>query len=126
MRGKGRWQLPLVDKPDTSRAEKEWLNQATIRMYDPPVDGKTPADGAGLPATSACYLRDWETQQEQGFTLDVVGWEGKWQTLGNFPVIPGTPFTPIQEAEPEKNPEKPKGTVTSKQTRTRTIYEQAF
>jgi hypothetical protein len=113
--------LALVDKPDTELAEKAWANQATIRLYDPAVGGKTPADGAGLPATSVCYLRDRDTQFELGFTTDVVGWDTPWQTLGDFVVAPGTMFTPQavapleEEAPPE--PEKPERTIVTRRTR---------
>jgi hypothetical protein len=98
--------LPLVDRPDTELEEKAWNNANTIRLYDPPVDGKTPSDGAGLPATSEIVLRDKESKLEGGFTTTVVGWDQVFQTLGEFAVIPGTPFSPLDET-PEPEPEKP-------------------
>ncbi len=98
--------MPLVDRPDTELEEKAWANQNTIRLYDPPVDGKTPADGAGLPATSEIVLRDKESKIEEGFTTTAVGWDKVYQTLGESAVIPGTPFVPLDET-PAPEPEKP-------------------
>lgn len=95
--------MPLVDRPDTDLEEKAWANANTIRLYDPPVDGKTPTDGARLPCTSEVVLRDKEAKLSEGFTTTVVGWDQVFQTLGEFAVIPGTPFTPLDETpQPEK------------------------
>lgn len=80
--------MPLVDRPDTANAEKEWASQVHIRLYDPPRDGRTPLDGAGIPQTSAVVLRDREAKIAQGFTRAVVGIEGDWPVLGDEPVRP--------------------------------------
>ena len=45
------------------------------RLYDPPVDGKTPLDGAGSPRTSL-VMGDITKKLAQGFTLEAVGLEG--------------------------------------------------
>jgi hypothetical protein len=108
--------VPLVDEPNTDYEDKAWANMTTIRLYDPAVDGKTPADGAGLPATSEIVLRDKDAKLADGFTTTVVGWDEEYTEIGNAPVRPGSPYAPTPV-----DGETPTGTVMSKQARTRTI-----
>lgn len=44
-------------------------------LYDPPVDGKTPLDGLGLPRTSL-IMGDVTKKLAQGYTREAVGMEG--------------------------------------------------
>lgn len=108
--------MPLVNQLDESHVQKQWENMATIRMYDPPIDGKTPADGAGFPSTSGFYLRDREHKQKQGFTLAVVGWEGDWPVLGDGWVDPHDK-TFIERYAPDEQ----KAIILERKSRKRTI-----
>ena len=106
--------MPLIDKPNTDFAEKAWENMTTIRLYDPPVNGRTP--GTDFPYSSEIVLRDKDAKLAQGFSTEVIGWDGEYPTLGDYPVRPGTQFAP----EPIDD-EEVTGTVTGKATRKRTI-----
>lgn len=108
--------MPLVNKLDEMHVQRQWDNMATIRMYDPPVNGKTPADGEGLPRTSPFYLRDRESKQAQGFTLAIVGWDGDWPVLGDGFVSPSDHGFVERYA-----PEEAKAIVAEKRTRKREI-----
>lgn len=44
-------------------------------LYDPPIDGKTPLDGAGLPRKSH-IMGDIDKKLALGFTHEAVGMEG--------------------------------------------------
>jgi hypothetical protein len=58
-------------------------------LYDPPVDGKTPLNGSGLPSRSV-ITGDIEKKLALGFTLQPVGMEAP---------------PPEPEPEPEPTPE---------------------
>lgn len=64
--------MPLVDTPDTELKRKEEAAMTHTRLYDPPIDGATPLDGAGDPMTSQIQLRDVDAKLEQGFTRKPV------------------------------------------------------
>ena len=64
----GRYPVPLVDTPDTELVRKEHENKQFVTLYDVPVNGVTPLDGAGEPCTSQIQLRDRAVKLAQGFT----------------------------------------------------------
>ena len=64
----GRFPVPLVDTVDTELESKSVENQLYVTLYDVPVNGVTPLDGAGEPRTSQIQLRDEKTKLAQGFT----------------------------------------------------------
>ena len=68
--------MPLVNTDDTELARKAQENHLYVRLYDPPVDGKTPLDGAGKPMSSPVQLRDKRAKLIYGFTEEPVGAEG--------------------------------------------------
>ena len=98
-----------------------------VRVDEKPDPEITSPDEAliRVEATGICgsdlHLIHGRIKIEQGFTTDVVGWEGSWQTLGDFPVRPGDMFEPqgtgVAEDEPVKVV-KPRGTVTRSTSRT--------
>lgn len=112
--------MPLIDRPNEDYAQKAFDNRYYIRLYDPPVDGKTPADGQGLPATSVLIQRDREAKIAQGFTREVVGWpDDAWPVLGDD-INPNLyPFARRDHIIAEREQEK--GIVAGKAARTRTI-----
>lgn len=110
---------PLIDEPNADYADKAWENRITIRLYDPPVDGKTPADGAGAPQSSAVVLRDREAKIAQGFTREVIGWGDEWPVLGDEPVRPQDMDYMGRKVALQANVEQ--AVVAEKKTRTRTI-----
>ena len=55
---------------DANRAYR--LNAQYVKLYDPPVDGKTPVDGAGEPAFSLIGARDSLKALDKGFTEEPV------------------------------------------------------
>lgn len=73
----GRYPVPLVDVEDTELQRKEVEVMTHARLFDPPVDGATPLDGAGDPMTSQIIVRDVNAKLEQGFTLEPVVKRGK-------------------------------------------------
>lgn len=108
--------MPLVDRANDDYAQKAFDNRYYIRLYDPPVDGKTPAAGDGYPATSVLTQRDRDAKIAQGFTRDVVGWpEDAWPTLGADIHPDLDPFTRREHVMAER------GIVTGRASRTRTI-----
>ena len=69
--------MPLVDTPDTELVRKEHENKQFVTLYDVPVNGATPLDGAGEPMTSQIQLRDRAVKLAQGFTEEPVGVKGR-------------------------------------------------
>jgi len=62
--------MPLVDKPNAELARKVREGQQHVNLYDPPVDGATPLNGADEPRTSPIPVRDVEAKLAQGFTRE--------------------------------------------------------
>lgn len=60
--------MPLVSKQNTELQRKVREGVIKVQLYDPPVDGATPLNGAGEPRTSPIPMRDVEAKLEQGFT----------------------------------------------------------
>lgn len=65
---RGRFPVPLVDTQNTELERKEHENMTVTSLYDPPVNGATPLDGAGEPMTSVIQVRDRVAKLAQGFT----------------------------------------------------------
>lgn len=108
--------MPLIDRPNDDYARKAYENRHYVRLYDPPVDGVTPADGEGLPRNSLILMHERDGKLAQGFTTDVQGWpEDAWPTLGDdiYPDI--DPYQRRNHVMAER------AAVTAKASRTREI-----
>jgi hypothetical protein len=55
-----------------SLIELRQLHNSFVRLYDPPVDGKTPLDGAGNPRTSQVRASDVDGKIALGCTREPV------------------------------------------------------
>ena len=64
--------MPLIDEPNTSFGEKAALNTQRLTLYDPPVDGLTPLDGAGQPRSSVIPATSLAAKLALGFTREPV------------------------------------------------------
>ncbi len=63
--------MPIVDVQDKGRLiRKRAEGVEMVNLYDPPVDGATPLNGAGEPRTSVIPKRDVEPKLAQGCTLE--------------------------------------------------------
>ncbi len=60
--------MPLVDVYDDRSVRKAEDQGKYETLYDPPVDGATPLDGAGEPASSVIHLPDVDGKLTQGYT----------------------------------------------------------
>lgn len=113
--------MPLIDRDDDSRRVKEELNQSFARLYDPPVDGKTPLDPLGYPYSSLIVLRDVDAKVAQGFTRTAVGVGDDWPELGIAIKQDAYPFARRDHIVAEREQEAAKSIVTGKRTRKREI-----
>ena len=59
-------------RPNMTLAELRELHNSFVYLYDPPVDGATPLDGAGNPRTSAIRRCDEGAKIALGFTRAAV------------------------------------------------------
>ena len=113
--------MPLVDKPhDFTGAQ--FGNRYYVRLYDPPINGVTPANGEALPSTSLITLRDRDAKIAQGFTCEIQGWDELWPVLGEQIDPDLYPYARRDHILAERAAEG-KGIVTEKRTRTRTIQK---
>lgn len=116
--------MPLVDRPDETRKRNEELNQSFARLYDPPVNGKTPLDPTGYPYTSLIVLRDVDAKVAQGFTREAIGIGDDWPELGSAIEPNAYPFSRrdhIQAEREQEGDKYPGAIVTGKATRKRTV-----